>query len=75
MLKLLTRIERGAGTTEDLDMLLEIAGSMGLSPGTTICGLADGNNWAVRTIVNKYRSEFEVRVKPKLIAVTVSASG
>jgi len=75
MLKLLTRIERGAGTTEDLDLLLEIAGSMGLSPGTTICGLADGNNWAVRTIVNKYRGEFEARVKPKLVAVTVSASG
>lgn len=73
--KLLSRIERGSGTTQDLDLLLEIAGSMGLSPGTTICGLADGNNWAVRTIVNKYRGEFEARVKPKLVAVTVSASG
>jgi NADH-quinone oxidoreductase subunit F len=48
LLKLLTRIEKGAGTTQDLDMLLEIAGSMGLTPGTTICGLADGNNWAIR---------------------------
>ena len=27
-------------------------------PGTTICGLADGNNWAIRTIMNKYRDEF-----------------
>ena len=72
MLKLISRIERGSGTTEDLDLLLEIAGSMGLSPGTTICGLADGNNWAVRTIVNKFRGEFEARVKPKLIPVTVS---
>jgi len=26
---------------------------MGTMPGTTICGLADGNNWAVRTIMNK----------------------
>jgi hypothetical protein len=32
---------------------------MGSMPGTTICGLADGNNWAVRTIMNKYRDEFE----------------
>jgi hypothetical protein len=24
-------------------------------PGTTICGLADGNNWATRTIMNKFR--------------------
>ena len=73
--KLISRIERGSGTTKDLDLLLEIAGSMGLSPGTTICGLADGNNWAVRTIVNKFRGEFEARVKPRLIPVTVRASG
>jgi NADH-quinone oxidoreductase subunit F len=67
--KLITRIERGDATTKDLDLLLEIAGSMGLSPGTTICGLADGNNWAIRTIVNKYRGEFEARVKPYSVAV------
>ena len=73
LLKLLTRIERGDGTTQDLDMLLEIAGSMGLTPGTTICGLADGNNWAVRTIVNKFRGEFEARVKPKFVPVYVTA--
>ncbi|MBL9140455.1 MAG: NADH-quinone oxidoreductase subunit NuoF [Phycisphaerae bacterium] len=75
VLKLLTRIERGDGTTQDLDMLLEIAGSMGLTPGTTICGLADGNNWAVRTIVNKFRPEFERRVKPRFVPVYVSAAG
>jgi NADH-quinone oxidoreductase subunit F len=74
LLKLLTRIERGDGTTQDLDMLLEVAGSMGLTPGTTICGLADGNNWAVRTIVNKFRPEFERRVKPRFVPVYVSAA-
>ncbi|MDA1007418.1 MAG: NADH-quinone oxidoreductase subunit NuoF [Planctomycetota bacterium] len=73
--KLLCRIEAGDATTADLDLLLELAGSMGLTPGTTICGLADGNNWAIRTIVNKFRSEFESRVKPHYIAVTLSASG
>ncbi len=61
--KLLCRIERGDATSKDLDLLLEIGGSMGIMPGTTICGLADGNNWAVRTIVNKYRGEFEARLK------------
>jgi NADH-quinone oxidoreductase subunit F len=71
--KLLCRIERGDGTTTDLDLLLELAASMGLGPGTTICGLADGNNWAVRTIVNKYRSEFEARVRPKLVPLYVGA--
>ena len=68
--KLISRIERGDATTKDLDLLLEIAGSMGLSPGTTICGLADGNNWAIRTIVNKFRGEFEARVKPYAVPVS-----
>ncbi len=63
MYKMLLRIEQGDGDTRDLDLLLEIAGSMGAMPGTTICGLADGANWAVRTIVNKFWGEFEARVK------------
>lgn len=75
MYKLLLRIERGNGTSKDLDLLLEVAGSMGIMPGTTICGLADGNNWAVRTIVNKFRDEFEARVKPAMVPVTVGGSG
>lgn len=69
--KLLCRIEAGDATTKDLDLLLEVAGSMGSMPGTTICGLADGTNWAVRTIVNKYRSEFEARVRASFVPVTV----
>ena len=71
--KLLSRIERGDATTKDLDLLLELAGSMGLGPGTTICGLADGTNWAVRTIVNKFRPEFEARVRPRLVPLFVGA--
>ncbi len=67
--QLLCRIEAGDATSKDLDLLLELAGTMGVMPGTTICGLADGNNWAVRTIVNKFRGEFEARVKPSLVAV------
>jgi len=68
--KLLCRIESGEGSMKDLDQVLEVAGSMGIIPGTTICGLADGNNWAVRTIINKYRSEFEERCKPYIVPVT-----
>ncbi len=66
-----SRLERGEGTSKDLDLLLEIAGSMGIMPGTTICGLADGANWAVRTIINKFRNEFEARVKPVLVPLGV----
>jgi NADH-quinone oxidoreductase subunit F len=70
--QLMSRIEAGDGTTKDLDLALEIGTSMGSMPGTTICGLADGNNWALRTIMNKFRGEFEARVKPTLVQVKVS---
>ncbi len=72
--KLLCRIESGDATSKDLDLLLEIAGSMGIMPGTTICGLADGNNWAVRTIVNKYREEFEARLQRNTISLAVASA-
>ncbi len=74
MYKTLTRIEQGGGTSKDLDLLLEIAGSMGAMPGTTICGLADGANWAVRTIINKFRGEFEKKLTKKRY-VSLSAVG
>lgn len=70
--QLMTRIEAGDGRTKDLDLALEIATSMGAMPGTTICGLADGNNWALRTIMNKFRDEFEARVKPTFVPVTMT---
>ena len=69
--KTLLRIEQGDGTTKDLDMLLELSSSMGAMPGTTICGLADGTNWAVRTIVNKFWDEFESRVAKSAVALPV----
>ena len=72
--KLLVRIEQGNATSKDLDLLLELAGSMGIMSGTTICGLADGNNWAIRTIVNKFRAEFEARVRPSLVPLGIGAT-
>ncbi len=65
-------MEEGNARTKDLDLALEIATSMGAMPGTTICGLADGNNWATRTIMNKYWDEFVARVRPTFIPVTMS---
>lgn len=70
--QLMQRVEKGDAKTKDLDLALEIATSMGSMPGTTICGLADGNNWAIRTLMNKYWAEFEKRVKPTYVAVKVS---
>jgi NADH-quinone oxidoreductase subunit F len=58
MLKILNRIIDGGGRASDLEMLLELEKTMGIMPGTTICGLADGTAWATRTFINKYYSEF-----------------
>ncbi len=60
--QMLVRVEAGDGTTKDLDMLLELAASMGSMPGNNICGLSDGTNWALRTIINKFWNEFEAKV-------------
>src|SRR5215218_9343066 len=58
MLKILNRIMDGGGRAKDLDMLMELEKTMGIMPGTTICGLADGTAWATRTFVNKFYDEF-----------------
>jgi len=72
--QLLCRIESGQGSMKDLDQVIEVSNSMGIMPGTTICGLSDGNSWAMRTIINKYRSEFEARCKPHMVPITPIAS-
>jgi NADH-quinone oxidoreductase subunit F len=59
MTNILTRIRSGAGQLEDLDLLHEVAASMGIIPGTTICGLSDGAAWPVKNAIKKFRSEFE----------------
>jgi NADH-quinone oxidoreductase subunit F len=63
MTKILERIRAGHGQPRDLDLLLEIAGSMGIIPGTTICGLSDGAAWPVRNAINKFRPEFEEYIR------------
>ena len=50
---------RGHGKPSDIDLLLEIAASMGTIPGTTICGLADGAAWPIKNALTKFRPEFE----------------
>ncbi len=59
MLKIIDRIRRGGGRREDLDILVEVGDRIGIMPGTTICGLADGAGWPVKTAIRKFRQEFE----------------
>jgi NADH-quinone oxidoreductase subunit F len=61
MRKILDRILDGGGRAKDLEMLLELEKTMGMMPGTTICGLADGTAWATRTFINKFYDEFAAR--------------
>ncbi len=61
MAKMLNRIMDGMGRASDLEMLLELEKTMGIMPGTTICGLADGTAWATRTFINKFYDEFAAR--------------
>jgi len=63
MLKIVERIRRGQGRLEDLDLLREVGDRIGIMPGTTICGLADGAGWPVKNAITKFRPEFEEYIK------------
>jgi NADH-quinone oxidoreductase subunit F len=73
MRKILDRIVEGQGRLEDLDMLMELEKTQGIMPGTTICGLADGTSWAVRTFINKYYDEFAAKCRTRTtVPLTIS---
>jgi NADH-quinone oxidoreductase subunit F len=63
MLKIVDRIRDGQGRMEDLKILEEVGDKMGIMPGTTICGLADGAGWPVKTAIRKFRAEFEQYIR------------
>ncbi len=63
MYKIARRIAGGAGQIEDLDLLVEVAANMGMMPGLSICGLSDGAAYPIRTIVQKFRAEFEAHIR------------
>ena len=70
MTKILERIRSGRGKLEDIDLLYEVAGSMGIIPGTTICGLSDGAAWPVKNAITKFRGEFEEYIRSGRSSVT-----
>jgi NADH-quinone oxidoreductase subunit F len=59
MAKIAGRLRSGQGRLEDLKILEEVGQNIGMMPGTTICGLADGAGWPVKTAIRKFREEFE----------------
>ncbi len=63
MMKIMDRMRRGHGRKEDLDILDEVAKNIGIMPGTTICGLADGAGWPIKNAIAKFRPELEDYIK------------
>jgi NADH-quinone oxidoreductase subunit F len=57
--RILQRIKAGKGRLKDLEVLMSIGQSIGIIPGTTICGLADGAAWPIKNALTKFRGEFE----------------
>ena len=78
MYKALSRIKAGGGRIEDLDILLQMANNMGIMPGTTICGLADGAAWPIKNAIAKFRGELEEYIRtnrnPALAATPLQAA-
>jgi NADH-quinone oxidoreductase subunit F len=68
MYKIAKRIAAGAARNEDLDILIENSHNMGMMPGMSICGLPDGAVYPIRTIVEKFRSEFEEHIRRQVPA-------
>jgi NADH-quinone oxidoreductase subunit F len=60
--KIVNRIERGAGTEGDIEILLDVAGKM---EGQTICAFADAAAWPVQGLLRHFRGDFEAHVREK----------
>ena len=60
--KILGRLETGRGTSADLGVILEICDEM---VGRTICVLADAAAMPAKSIVQKFKAEFEQHVTEK----------
>jgi len=69
MEKILHRVDHGDATTEDLDMLLNVASQI---EGHTICALGEAAAWPVRGFILKFRDEFERRCKPSRAFVSLN---
>ncbi len=63
MNKTIHRIKNGGGRIEDLDVMLHLAENLGIIPGTTICGLADGAAWPIKNALAKFRPELEEYIR------------
>jgi NADH-quinone oxidoreductase subunit F len=64
--RLLKKIIAGEATAKELDLMLEIANNM---EGKTICVLSAACSMPLRSIIQKFRGEFEKYLKKSMVAV------
>lgn len=60
MVQIIRKIAEGVGTTDDIDLLLHVAGQI---KGNTICAFGDGAADPIAATVRKFRDDFEARVE------------
>jgi NADH-quinone oxidoreductase subunit F len=56
------RLEAGKGVMEDLPLIEDICNNM---DGTTICAFGEATAWPLRSMVKKFRSEYERHITEK----------
>ena len=69
--KIVDRMVRGQGRSQDLDALLGIATGM---EGRTICVFADAAAWPVQSYITKFRDEFECHIREGRCDLSVASS-
>ncbi len=60
LFKILSRIEAGQGTMEDVDMIEAVPAKI---EGHTICAFGEALSWPARSYLRQFREEFEEHVK------------
>jgi NADH-quinone oxidoreductase subunit F len=64
------RLERGDGKMEDLNLIEDICNNM---DGSTICAFGEATAWPLRSMVKKFRTEYEQHVTEKRCPFGASA--
>ncbi|MEL7371239.1 MAG: NADH-quinone oxidoreductase subunit NuoF [Myxococcota bacterium] len=62
LFKILSRIESGQGTMQDIDMIESVASKI---EGHTICAFGEALAWPARSYLRKFRDEFVAHVEKK----------
>jgi NADH-quinone oxidoreductase subunit F len=62
--RLVSRIRKGQGTSEDIDKLQGVADRI---EGRTICALGDAAAWPVQSFLKHYRHEFEAKTLARIV--------